>query len=1136
MDTFSGAALVLQLARDGASLLEDAVACKRKTAHLKTVLERLASHLEQLHDADIDATQLEAELRDLLDLLKPYFGDNARRGLAAKARLLLQAKAIRQALTEAEHHLQTCLQLCQLDLQLHQLSGTQQDHEDEALAEEAKDDEDARNDLIHVLEMLQERQLLDNDPEEVISLLQENPDIDIDAVLEGQIGSRSNRQALERLTLSLLHAEELEAASLSSDRVFIKAPLQVLGEGHFGQVVLGVFRRDDESEVETAIKRAKPNGRRMQLHEQQALMREAASWRGLEHANIVCLLGTCIIENSFHLVMDKCDMSLENLLFMFKADAASSMNPDDQKAVLRGVARGLEYLHSNLIVHRDLKPSNILLSRDLGLVKLANYGHATQDEASNSIADTVSSVGTSAYMAPEVLQAPARWTTRADIYAFGIVMWEVYHGKSPFEENAPSVSDLETRVLNGERPVITDDIGSHLWIASLMERCWKHDPQDRPRASDILRTLEGRTNSRRSTRLIRGLVSVFSRSRGGRNGVEDPSIELVQGLIRELSEETGNLTRTLDTLSDVFEQEYDAKNGDTLRAKALSRGILVSIKRILEHSTDPGILAKVFWVLRFVLSGSSGASFRAAAIQEHGLGSIAIEMFQAFRDHEDLQAAACGFVIAASYGSSRNCEILGQELQVGKEIVAAMRAHRPSESVQTHACRAVSNLVALSDCNQAILGQELNVGNEIVAAMREHLTNESVQINACAALWNLAVFNDRNMVILGQELGVGREITAAMREHTTNEAVQVTACSTLACLAVNDRNCVIFGQELKVGKEITAAMRAHPGSGTLQEKACSALGCIAANDSNRAVLVQELKVSEDIVAAMREHRENAAVQNVACLLLGCLADNNLNCAILGQELKVGKEIAAAMREHPTHEILQANACAALLNLADNDQNCVILGQELNVGKEIVAAMRAHPQGEGVQEKACGVLWCLAANDRNKIILGQELRVGTDIAAAMREHLTNESIQINACAALQNLAAQNIRNKVILGQELRVGTEIAAAMREHLVSESVQIYACAALWSLAANNDRNCVILGQELEVGKEILAVMRTHSRSEKVQEKACGVLSSLASNASVKAMLQEQGAEEAVQRTCERFPSLSVARDANARFRGSVS
>ncbi|GBG35148.1 Protein kinase, putative, partial [Hondaea fermentalgiana] len=808
------------------------------------------------------------------------------------ARLLFQAKAIREALTEAKQHLQTCLQLCQLDLQLRQLSGTQQDQDDEILAEEANDDEDARNDLFRALELLRERGLLEEDPEEVISLLQNNLDMNIGAVLGGQLGTRHQRQAVERLSISLVQAEELEAASLSSDQAYVKAPLQVLGEGQFGQVVLGALRRGDGSEVEAAIKRVKSSGRHMQLREQQALMREAASWNGLQHDNIVCLLGTCIIQNRFHIVMDKCDMSLDDLLYESETGATLALTLDDKEAVLRGIARGLEYLHGKLVVHRDLKPANVLLSRDLGLVKLADFGLTTQLEANSSISDTVSSVGTPAYMAPEVLQAPARWTTRADIYAFGIVMWEVYHGKSPFEHSVRSISDLETRVLSGERPIISDEVAVRPWVVRLMAKCWAHDPQERPRASETLQTFKGRTNVRRSTRLIRGLVSVFSRSRGGRSGVEDASIELVQGLVRDLSEYTGNLVRTLDTLGDILEQEYDAKGSDVLRAEARSRGIIVSAKRILEHSTDPDILAKAMWALRFALTGESGTSFRVAAIQEHDLGSSVIELFRAFRDHEDLQAAACGFVIPVTFDSGRNGLILGQELEIGTEIVAAMRKHPGSESVQNY---------------------------------------------ACGALWNLAQ-NERNCEILGQELQVGEVIVAAMRKHPGSESVQESACGALAKFAANARNCEILGQELEVGQEIVAAMHKHPGSESVQEMACVALAILADNARNKEILVQELQVGKEIVAAMRKHIGSESVQDLACGALWDLAANARNDEILGQELKVGKEIVAAMRKHPGSESVQENACGALANLAANARNKEILGQELKVGNEIVAAM------------------------------------------------------------------------------------------------------------------------------------------------------------------------------------------------------
>ncbi|GBG34540.1 Armadillo repeat-containing protein 6 [Hondaea fermentalgiana] len=481
--------------------------------------------------------------------------------------------------------------------------------------------------------------------------------------------------------------------------------------------------------------------------------------------------------------------------------------------------------------------------------------------------------------------------------------------------------------------------------------------------------------------------------------------------------------------------------------QARSRGIIVSTKRILEHSTDPNILAKALWALRFALTGETGTSFRVAAIQEHNLGSNVVEVFQAFRDHEDLQAAACEFVIPVTFDSDRNCLILEQELGVGKEIAAAMRNHPGSECVQHYACRALMNLAANAH-NKEILVQELEVGQEIVAAMRKHPGSESVQEDACRALSILAA-NARNGEILGQDLKVGKEIVAAMRKHLGSESVQEMACGALRNLAGNiARNQEILGQELMVGNEIVTAMRKHAGSGSVQRYACGALSSLAANNAR-------------------------------------------NKEILGQELKVGKDIVAAMRKHSGSEIVQGIACLALSILATNDRNCVILGQELKVGKDIVAAMHKHTGSNRVQKVAC--------------------------------------------SALRNLAGNNARNQEILGQVLHVGEEIVAAMRKHSGSEGVQMMGCGALWRLAAN-DRNKEILGQELKVGKEIVAAMRKHPRSEAVQKQACGALENLAYNATVTRILRDQGAREAVQRACERFPSMSVAKRAKVNLRSGFS
>ena len=93
-----------------------------------------------------------------------------------------------------------------------------------------------------------------------------------------------------------------------------------------------------------------------------------------------------------------------------------------------GLARAVGYLHDHGIVHRDLKPGNIFLEN--GIVKVGDYGLSKTISGSQRTAQT-QSVGTVHYMAPEI--STGNYNKQIDIYAAGVILYEMLTGRPPFE-------------------------------------------------------------------------------------------------------------------------------------------------------------------------------------------------------------------------------------------------------------------------------------------------------------------------------------------------------------------------------------------------------------------------------------------------------------------------------------------------------------------------------------------------------------------------------------------------------------------------------------------------------------------------------------------------------------------------------
>lgn len=108
------------------------------------------------------------------------------------------------------------------------------------------------------------------------------------------------------------------------------------------------------------------------------------------------------------------------------------------------VAESLQFAHDKGFIHRDIKPSNILIDGD-GHPVLADFGIAvTECELKH---EAMTSVGTLAYMAPERLRVPSTTDFASDVYSLGVVLYESFTGRLPFEH--PTLSGLREKILQG---------------------------------------------------------------------------------------------------------------------------------------------------------------------------------------------------------------------------------------------------------------------------------------------------------------------------------------------------------------------------------------------------------------------------------------------------------------------------------------------------------------------------------------------------------------------------------------------------------------------------------------------------------------------------------------------------------------
>lgn len=240
----------------------------------------------------------------------------------------------------------------------------------------------------------------------------------------------------------------------------------LLGRGGMGEV----YRADDLKLGQSVALKFLPVGFEKDSERLRLLLDEVRTARQVTHANVCRVHDIDEFEGQHFLSMEYVDG--EDLASLLRR--IGRLPEERAIAVARQICAGLAAAHEAGVLHRDLKPANVMLD-GRGQVRLTDFGLAslTQDSRANS-----ARIGTPAYMAPEQISGVGA-SERSDIYALGLVLYELFTGKPVFvAETVDEMSSLHASAAPSRPTSHVDSLDPAIERAVL--RCLEKDPNARP--------------------------------------------------------------------------------------------------------------------------------------------------------------------------------------------------------------------------------------------------------------------------------------------------------------------------------------------------------------------------------------------------------------------------------------------------------------------------------------------------------------------------------------------------------------------------------------------------------------------------------------------------------------------------------
>nr|CAH7744732.1 unnamed protein product [Callosobruchus chinensis] len=297
---------------------------------------------------------------------------------------------------------------------------------------------------------------------------------------------------------------------INPNRLIIKS---LIGEGAFGLVKKGYYLDSNDDKVEVAIKMMKDHPT---MEELKQFYQEIDIMKSVpKHPHLVCLVA-CVTRGSPLIVVEYCSKGdlqsylrkawdklmklkneesfvlstnsqyVSNVLYDFtQIDMTDIPQPKDLLSFARQIVIGMEYLASLKLIHRDLAARNILLCEN-NTVKISDFGLSRDVYYDNVYRKLTGGKVPIRWMALECMTQQV-YTTQSDVWAFGILLWEIVTmGSTPY----PGIQTQELLPLlksgfRMERPMNCSEE-----LYAIMCKCWKASPLDRPTFSELRVTFD----------------------------------------------------------------------------------------------------------------------------------------------------------------------------------------------------------------------------------------------------------------------------------------------------------------------------------------------------------------------------------------------------------------------------------------------------------------------------------------------------------------------------------------------------------------------------------------------------------------------------------------------------------------------